>query len=92
MAQGARQPLSGAVLVRIEAHIPIPKSWPKYKYEQARQGEIKPTGKPDIDNYIKAALDGCNEIVWNDDSQVTEVTSLKAYSINPHLLIVATPG
>ena len=92
VAQGARLPLSGAVMVRIEAQIPIPKSWPKYKHEQARQGEIKPTGKPDIDNYIKAALDGCNEIVWNDDSQVTEVTSLKAYSINPHLLIVATPG
>ena len=43
-------------MVRIEAHIPIPKSWPKYKHEQARQGEIKPTGKPDIDNFIKAAL------------------------------------
>ena len=27
VAQGARLPLSGAVMVRIEAHIPIPKSW-----------------------------------------------------------------
>lgn len=26
--------------------------------------------KPDIDNYLKAALDACNRIVWDDDAQV----------------------
>ena len=26
----------------------------------------------DIDNYLKALLDSCNELVWRDDVQITE--------------------
>lgn len=33
----------------------------------------------DIDNMIKAALDGLNEIAWQDDAQVTEVNAKKLY-------------
>ncbi len=41
-----------------------------------------PTGKRegDIDNLIKAVLDAMNEIVWEDDSQVIEITSSKTYT------------
>lgn len=28
----------------------------------------------DIDNILKALFDGCNKIVWRDDSQVTKAT------------------
>lgn len=36
--------------------------------------------KPDVDNYIKAVLDLCNDIVWVDDAQILTVTATKAWS------------
>lgn len=29
--------------------------------------------RSDIDNFLKSLFDGCNEVVWNDDKQVTEL-------------------
>jgi len=39
----------------------------------ALAGEIAPTARPDLDNYIKAALDAINTIVVTDDAQVVEI-------------------
>tara|TARA_R110001583_G_scaffold8524_2_gene40867 strand:+ start:1318 stop:1725 length:408 start_codon:yes stop_codon:yes gene_type:complete len=33
----------------------------------------------DIDNYLKALLDSCNELVWRDDVQITEVSATKEF-------------
>ncbi len=38
----------------------------------------KTTSRPDIDNYCKAVMDGCNGIIWVDDSQVTKLYSTKS--------------
>ena len=35
--------------------------------------------KPDVDNVIKAVLDACNEIVYNDDAQVWYLAGFKRY-------------
>lgn len=56
-----------------------PKSWNKAKRAKALHGEIKP-GKPDIDNFLKAILDGCNGIAFVDDSQVVSVYAIKEYA------------
>lgn len=37
---------------------------------------------PDIDNLIKAILDGLNKVAWNDDKQVTKVTAERGYAEN----------
>jgi Holliday junction resolvase RusA-like endonuclease len=34
----------------------------------------------DIDNYLKALFDGCNELVWRDDVQIAEVEASKIWS------------
>lgn len=47
-----------------------------------------PTTRPDIDNYAKMILDALNGIVFEDDSQVCEMTVLKKYGL-PHVRIIA---
>lgn len=71
---------SGPVSLMITAFFEPPKSWPKWKREAALLGDIKPTGKPDLDNILKAIKDGLNGEVWKDDSQVVSVGGTKTYS------------
>jgi Holliday junction resolvase RusA-like endonuclease len=49
--------------------------------------EIKPTTRPDLDNYAKLTLDALNGIIWTDDSQITELRLGKFYSITPSTMI-----
>ena len=35
--------------------------------------------RPDIDNYVKALLDGC-ACLWGDDAQVVDLVARKRYS------------
>lgn len=60
----------------------IPKSWTKTEKAQALAGYIRPTSKPDDDNYLKIrdAMDG---IVWKDDSQCVDSRVIKLYSDRP---------
>ena len=59
----------------------------KKKTALALAGELMPGSRPDLDNFIKAALDGCNEIVFKDDSLVVTITATKRYSDRPALTI-----
>jgi Holliday junction resolvase RusA-like endonuclease len=36
--------------------------------------------KPDVDNLIKAVLDGLTGILWKDDTQISVLTASKKYS------------
>jgi Holliday junction resolvase RusA-like endonuclease len=86
-------PISGPVIVRVIANMPVPASWPKAKRASALVGDVSHTGKPDIDNLMKAALDALNGIVWRDDSQITFADVTKRYSSEPELVIlVKTEG
>ena len=72
-AMGDRPPLDEAVSVTVYAYAPIPKGFSKKKRQDALDGIIKPCTRPDLDNYTKAALDGCNAIIFRDDSCVTDL-------------------
>lgn len=78
-AMKGREPSSLPQHVSIGVAIRPPKSWSKAKTAKALHGEIKP-GKPDIDNFLKAILDGCNGIAFVDDSQVVSVYAIKEYA------------
>lgn len=82
-------PMDKPVAVTITVHKQVPQSWSKKRQKEALSGEIRPTGRPDIDNYIKAVFDGLNQIVFKDDSQVTHVTASKMYSTTPGMSVVA---
>lgn len=73
------KPIEGAVSMTIRCDIIAPISWSDKKRKSAVDGKIKPTTRPDIDNYLKAVLDGCNGVVYLDDNQVTSVYITKRY-------------
>ena len=71
------------IRLSIDVYRKIPKSFSKKKHQQAVDGELRPTTKPDIDNLAKGIKDGLSKVVWHDDSQVTELVARKWYSDNP---------
>lgn len=81
-----KQPLfENAVEIVIRVFLPIPKSFSKTKKEQCLLWNILPITRPDLDNYIKAVLDGCNKIVFKDDSQIVDIAAQKFYSDKPRI-------
>lgn len=85
-AMKGRKPLEGAVAVRIFVMLPVPKSWPIKKRDAALVGKIRPIGRPDWDNFAKA-IDGLNQTVWTDDSQIVMALVIKEYCERPGLIV-----
>ena len=77
------KPLDGPLSVRIVQYRAIPASWSKKRRTEALSGIIRPTGRPDLDNVVKAILDSLNGRMWRDDSQVVSLHAEKRYSETP---------
>lgn len=90
-AMAGRPPIEGPVAVRLRAVFPVPASWSKKRRAEALGGLIRPTGKPDADNIAKALGDGCNGVVWVDDSAIVDVSASKVYGERPGLYVVVEP-
>tara|TARA_B100001939_G_scaffold347972_1_gene371716 strand:+ start:10718 stop:11152 length:435 start_codon:yes stop_codon:yes gene_type:complete len=73
------KPIEKFCHVEIIAFMEIPKSWTKVRRLEAEYGAILPTSKPDVDNIVKAALDGMEGIVFYSDAQVTSINAKKVY-------------
>lgn len=91
-AMGERPPLEVAVSLIITAYVAPPKSLSKKRRSDAIEGVTKPLTRPDLDNYAKAALDGCNAIVFRDDSFVTDLIVRKRFSERPRLTVTVEAG
>lgn len=76
--------------VTVAVYRGVPKSWPKWKKEAALSGKICPVSKPDMDNYIKIAMDGLNKALFNDDSCVVSIRAEKCYSNKPRMEITVS--
>lgn len=76
-----------AVRVDILAIFPVPSSWSKKRRTAALLGVDHHISKPDLDNVAKAALDGINGVVFEDDSQVVELRARKAYGTEPEVKV-----
>lgn len=83
---GDMPPLSGPISLEIDVKLPISASWTKKQQAAARSGALRPTKKPDFDNYAKT-VDALNMVVWQDDGQVVEATVRKTYSDKPGMWI-----
>ena len=86
-----QKPLHGPLLFACKLELPIPKSWSKKKKKQAVEGTLRPVKRPDIDNYVKALLDSCNDVVFVDDSQVVDMMVSKVYSHQPRAILRFIP-
>lgn len=78
-AMAGRPVLEGAVAVAIALFVTPPASWSRKRQAAALAGELRPTGRPDIDNVVKGIFDACNGVVWRDDRQAVEVRAAKGY-------------
>jgi len=86
-----RPPVAVPVRAEISVDLPVPISWSGKRRDAALRGEIRPTSRPDTDNYVKAALDAINAIAVADDSLVVELAAEKRYAPVPRLTITITP-
>lgn len=78
MAAAGVQRVAGRVSVIVDASVAIPSSYRGRKRSDAILGYSFPSG--DVDNFAKAALDGMNGIVWDDDKQVVQMGAAKRWA------------
>jgi Holliday junction resolvase RusA-like endonuclease len=67
------------VHVDVIAFMDIPKSWSKKKRIEAEFGAFRPTAGSDLDNIVKAALDGIQGVVFADDRLVHSIKARKTF-------------
>lgn len=69
-------PIDGPVSVEIEIYL----KRPKYMIWKTKpMPKIYHTKRSDLDNFIKAILDGLNQVAFHDDGQVAEIIARKWY-------------
>lgn len=90
-AMAGRSPIEGAVEMRSVLMFRVPDSWSAKKRAAALAGEILPTVKPDLSNFLKLAEDGMNEVVFVDDKNICRSSVSKHYSATPCAIIEVRP-
>lgn len=80
----AGAPWTGPVALTLEFFMHKPKSCPKNR--------IYPTVKPDLDKMIRSVKDALTGILYVDDAQIVNITSIKRYGDMPGVLIEASEG
>lgn len=81
-------PIDKACCLNLKVFRSMPKSFSKKKREEASLGYVRPTTKPDTDNYVKGVLDALNGTILKDDSVVCEIFAWKFYSERPRIEVV----
>jgi Holliday junction resolvase RusA-like endonuclease len=76
--KGAK-PYGGPVAMHVDVSLPKLKTDPLRPF---------PVTRPDIDNFIKTAMDALNGVAFEDDGQVTIITARKSYADTPGMVIV----
>src|SRR5262245_15697265 len=91
LAMDGMPPIAVPVRAEITVDLPVPASWSGKRRDAALRGDIRPTSRPDADNFVKAGLDAVNAIVVADDSLVDDLVVTEKYATVPALTIVITP-
>lgn len=91
LAMGERPPLTAPVHLTALVELPIPASWSKRRTTAAIVGEICPTSRPDLDNFLKSGMDAINGIVVADDCLIVKVVAEKKFGVDPKLVLLVTP-
>ena len=87
VAQAGQPLLQGPLDVEIVVVMGIPQSWKGRTRADAVAGLVRPTKRPDADNFGKLYGDAGNGILWHDDSQICGLTISKCYGEKPGVLL-----
>jgi len=71
--------------------VAVPTSWSRRKRDEALSGALHATGRPDVDNCSKLALDALNGIIWKDDAQVCQLNIVRRYAEAPRAVLKVRP-
>jgi Holliday junction resolvase RusA-like endonuclease len=82
-----KKPTARPVALMVHVYKTIPASWTKTDREKALAGAIRPTSRPDCDNFLKVVMDALNQCIWHDDSQIIDARVIKLYDASPGLRI-----
>ena len=85
------KPLEGPIEMHLTFYVPIPKSESSRRKMQMLNGVILPTKKPDFDNLAYLVTNALKQLVYRDDSQVTDCIIRKRYSDRPRTVIKVIP-
>jgi len=72
--------LDGPLCVSVMVRLAPPASASKAARAAMLDGRVRPTKKPDLDNVVKAVLDGCNGVAFRDDALITWINAGKRYA------------
>lgn len=87
IGQGPRALHTGPVRLQVTFYLPRPKSLPKRVTDHLK--------KPDLDKLVRSVKDALTKVVWQDDSQVTEIDAKKTYAgvgAAPCAVVVVQPA
>jgi Holliday junction resolvase RusA-like endonuclease len=84
--------LAGPLVLELKIYRPIPKSFSKKKREQALSGELRPTTKPDLKNYIAGIEDALEKVIYENDSQIVSYGDSGKWYGDPPRIEVAIKG
>lgn len=79
------RPLDTEVYFTVRFYKPFPKTTPKKKQVLMELGAIRPTTKPDLDNYEKLLYDALLNLLYRDDSIVVHGNCAKFFSCKPRV-------
>ena len=82
-AIGDRTPLDEPLTVVVTVRMTPAASHSEKKRRAMIAGEIAPTKLPDLDNVVKAVLDGCNKVAFRDDALIVSLIARKRYAATP---------
>jgi len=74
-----------SIRIYVKAFMPIPTKFRKAEKEAALANVLKPIGKPDGDNILKAVLDALNQLAYDDDCYIYAISVIKEYSDMPRI-------
>ena len=81
--------LEGLLYAQLDFYMQIPKSWSKKK-KLAKEGRYA-DNNVDVDNLVKAVLDGCEGVFYENDNQIAMIRARKFYSINGRIQFELSP-
>ncbi len=88
-AMRGQPPFVEPVAIRISAYFKPPESLPKRRRVELRGAPH--ARRPDLDNVVKAVLDGCNAVAFVDDAQVCRLTATKRFAEEPRVIVEIAP-